>query len=257
MNFFDPNLHPSTLFEMGGLGHGALMLMLFALLGVLIVFRKQMPKLRDHRAFMAGSAAFVLGLETISYVFKFTYPITETFERLPLQLCSSLKIIICVLILARRYDLVKYVSTLAIGCGFISFVNLNLGGESFGNFTFWHYVIGHCYLFLAPVLLFLAGETRYEPQTHRNLLVGIGVWSFVIFLANWAFDTNWMYSGPHNTVEVPFLPSWMMQWPMNYVSYVLIAAVMLNGTYAMMRFCQARMDRRAGALQPAVQLAAT
>lgn len=244
MSFFDPNqVEPSAAFAMGSVGHLALTVLLLVLLAVMVAFRKQLKPLRASRAFMAGSAGFVLGLETLSYVLKLVYPCHPAYERLPLHLCASLKIAITLLVLFEKYDWVKYLSVLGIGCGFISFVNLNLGGESFGNFMFWHYAIGHYYLFLAPVFLFLTGDTRYELKTHLRMCVGLAAWSFTVFLANWVFDTNYMYTGPHNTVVVPFLPDGLMAWPMNYVSYVGIAFIILNGVYLLLRSVQARMDR--------------
>ncbi len=238
LEFFDPNVHGSRLFAMGGAGHVALNLGLVLLLVSLVVFRRQLPRLRQSRPFMAGSAGFVLGLEVLSYALKLACPTSPTWELLPLQLCSSLKIVITLLILFERYDLVRYFAVLAIGCGFISFANLNLHGESFGNFAFWHYAIGHYYLFAAPLFLFLCGEVRFELQTHLRMKLGLAVWSFTVFLVNWAFDTNYMYTGPHNDTVVPFLPPAMMRWPFNYVSYVLIAFVLLNVTYVVLRSVQ-------------------
>lgn len=234
MNFFDPNVHSSDLFAMGSPGHLALGLGLFVGLALLLVFKRQLPALRNSRAFMAGAAGFVLGLEAISYALKFIYPCDPAWERLPLHLCASLKIAITVLVLARRYEWLKYLSVLAIGCGFISFANLNLHGESFGNFAWWHYVIGHYFLFLAPIFLLLTGDT-YDTKTHLRMCAGLAGWSFTVFLINWAFDTNYMYSGPHNDTVVPFLPDSWMAWPFNYVSYVGIALVLLNVTYGIIR----------------------
>lgn len=237
-DFFDPNRHVSSLFELGSPGHLALLFGLLAAALVMIALRHHLPRLRQRRAFMAGTAGFVLGLEATSYLLKFIYPCDPAWERLPLQLCASLKVAITVLILLGRYDWLKYLSVLALGCGFISFANLNMHGEGFGNFMWWHYVIGHLYLFLAPLFFILTGEHRAERPVHARMCLGLGLWSLTLFFVNWAFDTNYMYTGPHNDTVVPFLPASMMQWPFNYASYVLIAAVLLNGTYGLMRFFQ-------------------
>ncbi len=133
-NFFDPNEHSSQTFAMGGIGHLALVLILPGLLALLIFFKKSLDALSENRAFMAGTAAFVLSIELASEVFKFIYPCPSAFERFPLHLCATLKIAIANLVLLKRYDLVKYLSIWAIGSGFISFANLNLGGGSFENF---------------------------------------------------------------------------------------------------------------------------
>ena len=239
LDFFDPAVHsPSALFAMGGVGHIALNLGLVLLLATMVVFRRQLPALRQRRTFMAGTAGLVLGLEVLSYVFKLAYPGTPAFELLPLQLCSSLKIAITLLIVFERYELVRYLSVLAIGCGFISFANLNLHGESFGNFTLWHYSIGHYYLFAAPLFLFLCGEHHFDLRVHLKMCAGLALWSFTLFVVNWALDTNYMYTGPHNDTVVPFLPASMMRWPFNYVSYVMIAFVLLNVTYGILRLAQ-------------------
>ena len=192
---------------------------------------------------MAGAAAFVLSSELISYVFKFIYGFEPAFERIPLHLCGSLKIALTVLILFRRFDLVKHISTWAIGAGLISFVNLNLGGKGFSSFMFWHYLWGHYYLFLAPILLFLAGEYRYDITSFAKSMLGLFLWSLAIFFANWIFDTNWMFTGPHNTTAVPFIPVRFMVWPLNYLSYVMVALILLVAVYAVLRISQARMDR--------------
>ncbi|HEY3452000.1 MAG TPA: hypothetical protein VGK67_36915 [Myxococcales bacterium] len=242
MNFFEPHKGTSQLFAMGGTGHLALLLLMFGLLSAMVVFKKELWRLRQSRAFMAGTAAFVLSSETVSSALQFFYPFQHSYERIPLHLCASLKIAVAVLILLERYDLVKFISTWAIGAGFISFANLNLNGESFGSFMFWHYLWGHLYLFLVPVLLFLTGEFRYEHRTHARSILGLFLWSLVIFFANWALDANWMYTGPHNDTVVPFIPGRFMAWPFNYVSYVLVGLTLLNLVYAILWFCQGRRD---------------
>jgi hypothetical integral membrane protein (TIGR02206 family) len=238
MRFFDPNVAGSTLFKMCGVGHAALVVLLFGLLGVLIAFRKELPRLRHNRGFMAGTAGFILTVEAMSYLFKFIYPFSPAWERLPLHLCATLKIAFAICVLLERYDLAKYISLWAIGAGLISFVNLNLGGASFANFAFWHYVVGHLYLFLMPLFLFLTGDFRYDFPYHARSLAGLGGWSLLVFFVNRIFDTNYMYSGPHNHIAVPFLPDAMMVWPFNYVSYVSIAMVLLNVVYVVLRLFQ-------------------
>ncbi len=240
MNFFDPNAGHRDLFEIGGPGHLTLLALIFALLGVMVAFRGALPGLRRRRAFMAGTAAGILTLEALSYAFKFIYPFAPAWERLPLHLCASLKIAFALCVLFERYDLAKYISVWAIGAGLISFVNLNLEGGSFGNFAFWHYVFGHLYLFLMPIFLFLTGDFRYDLRYHLRSLAGLAGWSLLVFLLNWAFDTNYMYSGPHNHTAVPFIPPAMMVWPFNYVSYVVTAMVLLNAIYALLRLFQGR-----------------
>ncbi len=253
MNFFNPtNASPSNLFEMGSAGHLALVLISFALLGLMIAFRRDLKRLRDDRRFMAGTAGFILTLEALSYLFKFTFPFSPAWERIPLHLCASMKIVLALCILFERYDLAKYVSVWAVGCGFISFANLNLEGGSFGNYGFWHYVIGHLYILLMPVFLFLTGDFRYDVRYHLKSLAGLGVWSFIIFCVNWAFDTNYMYSGPHNHTAVPFIPDAMMVWPFNYVSYVLTAMVLLNLIWGVLMFFQRRLEAGAALVPVAV-----
>ncbi|MGC4120738.1 MAG: YwaF family protein [Myxococcales bacterium] len=243
MKFFEPHTGTSELFRMGGPGHLALVVLAFALVVVMVALRQELWRLRRSRAFMAGTAAFVLASEAVSSGLQFVYPFPHAWERLPLHLCASLKIAVAVLILFERYDLVKLISTWSIGAGFISFANLNLNGESFGNFMFWHYLWGHLYLLAAPVLLFLVGEYRYDHRTHARSLAGLFLWSLVVFFANWAFDANWMYTGPHNDTVVPFVPARFMVWPFNYVSYVVTALVLLNLVYVILWSCQGAKER--------------
>ncbi len=253
MRFFDPNGNAgSTLFEMGSSGHLALLALAFGLLALMILYRRDLPKLRNDRRFMVGTAGFILTLEALSYLFKFIYPFSPHWERLPLHLCASMKIAFALCVLFERWDLAKYLSVWAIGAGFISFANLNLEGGSFSNFGFWHYVLGHLYIMLMPVFLFLTGDYRYDLKSHLVSCAGGGSWSFVVFLINWAFDTNYMYSGPHNTVAVPFVPDAMMVWPFNYVSYVLTALVLLNVIWGLLVYFQGRGERQAAALEPVV-----
>jgi len=243
MDFFDPNVHSSDLFRMGGAGHLALVLILFGLLALMVLNRNRLAQLRQSRAFMAGTAGFVLSLELGAGLLKFIYPCEPAFERIPLQLCATLKLAITALILLKRYDLVKYVSIWAIGAGFISFANLNLAGGSFGNFSFWHYLVGHYYLFVVPIFLFLTGEFRYDLRYHSRSVLGLAAWSLLIFLVNWAFDANYMYSGPHNETVVAFIPDRFMVWPLNFVSYLLIGVVLLSSIFAILRISQGRLDR--------------
>ncbi len=242
MDFFDPSSHGSARFAMGGLGHLVLVLILFGLLALMIGFRKELFRLRQSRAFMAGTAAFVLSLEGIAAISKFIYPCVPAFERYPLHLCASLKIVITMLVLMQRYDLVKYLSIWSIGAGFISFANLNLGGGSFENFAFWHYLFGHYYLFALPILLFLTGEFRYDLRYHTRSMFGLLAWSLLIFFVNWAFDANYMYSGPNNEVVVAFIPARWMVWPMNFVSYSLVGIVLLSAIFFILSVSQRRMD---------------
>ena len=241
--FFDPNPHPSAVFAMGSAGHLALVLILLGLLALLVHFRTQLWRLRESRAFMAGTAAFVLTMELAASAMGVAWASGTTYEIIPLHLCASLKIAIAVLVLLERYDLVKYLSIWAIGAGFISFANLNLAGGSFENFAFWHYLVGHYYLFLVPLFLFLTGENRYDLEHHTRSMLGLAVWSLIVFIVNWVFDTNYMYSGPHNETVVPFIPARFMIWPLNYVSYLLVGLILLNGIYFILRFAQDRMDR--------------
>jgi hypothetical integral membrane protein (TIGR02206 family) len=252
MDFFNPNAGSSNLFEMGGPGHLALLVLLFGLLALLTLSRSRLRPLRDSRVFMVGTAAFILAMEGSSYALKFIYPFAPAYERLPLHLCASLKIAVAVLCLLERYDLAKYISLWAVGAGFISFANLNLEGASFGNFGFWTYLIGHLYLFLIPVFLFLTGDFRYDLRSHLRSMAGLFVWSLLIFLVNWIFDTNYMYSGPHNHTVVPFIPDAMMVWPFNYVSYAVTGLVLLNVTYALLMFAQRRMGESSAAAPAAL-----
>lgn len=255
MGFFDPNAGTSELFAMGGAGHAVLALSLFGLLAVLVAFKKRLPSLRANRPFMAGTAALVLVLEAMSYLFKFVLPYTGPgYERLPLHMCAALKILVATFILLERYDLVKFVGIWSIGAGFISFANLNLNGGSFGQFNFWHYVIGHYYLFLAPLFLFLTGDLRYDHRYHARSILGIFLWSVATFFVNWIFDSNYMYSGPHNDTSVPFVPAQLMVWPFNFFSYVVTGLLLLNLIYAILWFCQGRMAP--GAPGPTQALAA-
>jgi hypothetical integral membrane protein (TIGR02206 family) len=243
MDFFDPTAHSDAYIAFGSWGHLGLLGLLFGLLALMIVFRKRARSLADNRPFMATTAAFVLLSETSTYILKFIYGYEPFYERFPLHLCGSLKIALTILILLERYDLAKYISIWCIGAGFISFANLNLDGVGPGTFMFWHYLWGHFYLFLAPILIFLAGKFRYDLRFLLRSLLGLFVWSFAIFLVNWAFDTNYMYSGPHNTTEVPFIPARFMVWPLNYLSYVLVALILLSGVYLLLRAGQRGLDK--------------
>jgi uncharacterized membrane protein YwaF len=256
LDFLNPAVTtPHSPFEMGTLGQLSLIALLFVQLGALIAFRRQLPKLRQNRAFMAGTAGFVLGLEVLSYALKLIVPTAPAWEILPFQLCSSLKIVVTILVLLEQYQAIRYFAVLAIGCGFISFANLNMHGESFGNFAFWHYVIGHDYLFVLPIFLYAGGEYRADKLSHSVMCKGLAAWSFTIFLVNWVFDTNYMYTGPHNDVTVPFVPESWMRWPMNYVTYVLIALVMLNVIWGVVMLAQRAQRSSRQAPQPSPESA--
>lgn len=242
MDFFDPNAHPSQAFAIGSPGHLVLMVMLFGLLALMVFHRRALHRLRASPAFMRGTAGAVLAVELTADLLKFVYPCGQAFERIPLHLCATLKVVLTVMVLVGRVDLVKNVSIIAIGSGFISFVNLNLGGAGFGNFAFWHYLVGHLYLFALPLFLFLTGEFRCELKHHARAMLGLAAWSLVIFFVNWAFDANYMYTGPHNDTVVPFIPARLMIWPLNYVSYIGVGLVLLSAIYGLLKGFQARLD---------------
>ncbi len=243
--FFDPTLRDSDLFAMGGLGHLALVLIMFVLLALMIGLRGRLGPLRRSNAFMMGSAAFILSIEVFSYALTWIYPVRHFSDHVPLHLCATMKLTVSTLILLKRYDLVRAISIWSIGAGFISFANLSLDGESFGNFMFWHYLAGHYYLFLMPIFLFLTGDFRYDLRFHAWSLAGLIAWSLVIFFVNWGFDSNFMYSGPHNQTQVPFIPARFMIWPMNYFSYVGVGVILLSVIYVFLKLGQERLERDA------------
>ena len=59
---------------------------------------------------------------------------------------------------------------------------------------------------------------------------------------NWGFDTNYMYTGPHNQTVVAFMPESLMVWPLNYVSYVVVALALLSLIFAILWIAQGRRD---------------
>jgi hypothetical integral membrane protein (TIGR02206 family) len=259
MEFFSPRPGSSHLFEIGSAGHLGLMLVVVGLLGALLLFRDELPLLRRSRRFMARTAALILVVEGLSYAIRFSEPGATVFDILPLHLCASLKIAIATLILLERYDLVKPISTWAMAAGFVSFANVNLEGHSFGSFSFWHYVLGHLYLILLPVLLFLMGDFRYDLRSHLRSMAGLFLWSFVVFVLNAVWDTNYMYTGPHNHTAVPFIPAALMVWPLNYVSFALTGVALMSGLYAVLVFFQDRLDGDvvAGGFSPRIPAALT
>lgn len=243
LDFFDPNAGTSRLFAMGGAGHLALNVILLGLVVLAIVFRGALERVRENRRLMVGAALVVLLAEATSYALKFIYPFEPGYERIPLHLCSTLKIALAVLVLLRREDLLKFISLWAIASGFISFANLNLEGQSFDKFMFWHYLVGHYYLFLLPLLYFLTGAFRYDLRYFARSAVGLFLWSLVILVVDWAFDANFMYFGPHNTTAVPFVPDQCMVWPFGYVSFVIVGVILLSAIFGLLRLGQRWMDR--------------
>ena len=244
IGFFDPRKvsDPAGIFAFGGPGHLLLVLVLAALLALLIASRKRLPALRANRSFMVGTATLILCSELAAVALRNIFQFEPAYERIPLHLCPSLKLALPLLIVLDRLDLAKYISIWAIGAGLISLVNLTLGGVGPGSFFFWHYLWGHYYLFLMPIFLFLSGDFRYSLDFHVRSLLGLFGWSLLIFFVNWALDTNWLYSGPHNKTAVPFIPNQFMVWPLNYASYVVVAVVILSVVYQILTFFQPRVQ---------------
>ena len=243
--FFDPNPRPETLFPNYGAGHLVILGIALLLLAQMIWQKDRMVRWRENRRIMAGISIAILIGEIQEYTMMIVHGYEPAYELLPLHLCGMLALLLPILTLFERYDILKFIAGWSVAAGLISFLNLGITHNSPAQLTFFHYCWKHYYLFLFPIFLFIADEYEFAYAEFLGSMAGLLTLSALIFLANWIFGTNYMYIGPENEMEVPFLPDAWLRWPVIYASFIGVGLVLFHGIYGGFALAQWRRRRRA------------
>jgi hypothetical integral membrane protein (TIGR02206 family) len=241
-NFFDPNERADLLIPMYGTIHLIVLLALPILIVLLIWKKESVKKLVVNRAFMTILMLVFLLSEVLHHAFLWIFRYEPYFERFPLHLCASLSILLPVLILKQKYNWVRFFSYWSISAGFISFANPSFQHVDPWSFDFIHYLVRHYFLFLIPVFLQIGIGFRHRYRDFIRSLATLGVYSFLIFLFDWASGANYLYLGKNSTLELPFLPSSFTVWPWVYLSFSGVGIILLHLAYLGL----SRLEKRIG-----------
>jgi hypothetical integral membrane protein (TIGR02206 family) len=242
--FFDPSPRAAELFPMYGRGHLAILVVVALCVGVLAWQKERLVKLRASRRFMVGLSVVVLIGEVQEYTLMIVHRYEPAYELLPFHLCGMLAFLLPILTLMERYDVVRYLAPWSLAAGLISFLNLGITHNDLGQLTFYHYVWKHLYLFLFPIFLFQAGDWQVHYREYAKSIAGLLGLSVVIFFANWAFGTNYLYIGPENEMAVGFLPDALLAWPLIYPSFIVVGLILFHINYAVLALSQGLRERR-------------
>jgi len=229
--FFDLTEFTEVQIPMYGMTHLITVLVLILLLVIILWKKEAVKKLVSDKRFVNRFLAVYLIIELFYWCLIWGYRIEPLYERFPLHLCGSLSILMPVLILSGKRDLVRFFSYWSICAGFISYANPGYVFYSPLGWGFFHYLIRHYFLFLAPVMLQIGWDLRH---TYREFIISsatLAGYAFLIFLLDWAIDANYMHLGRHNPLEIPFLPQAMTVWPWTYPSFILVGIILFHLAY--------------------------
>lgn len=227
-SFFNLTEHHDVRIPMYGQTHLITVIILFFLLLLILWKREFIKRTVNNRRFVKNFMIIYLGLELFYWGLIWGYRIEPLYERFPLHLCGSLSLLMPSLILANRQDLFRFFSYWSIGAGFISYVNPGFVFYTPGGWGFFHYLLRHYFLFLAPIVFQIGWGYRH---TYREFLISLGtlaVYAFLIFLLDWGIGANYMHLGQHNPLEIPFLPTGFTVWPWSYPSFVAVGIILLH-----------------------------
>ena len=243
-SFFDPSPRPVELFPMYGTGHLIALVIMLAFIPLMAWQRERVTALRHNRRFMVGLSLLVLAGEVQEYTMMLVHGYEPAYELFPFHLCGMLALALPILVLVKRYDILRFIASWSVAAGLISLLNLGITHNGPGQLTFYHYFWKHYYLFLFPIFLFIAGEFEVRYRDYGKSMAGLVGLSAVIFLANWAFGTNYMYIGQNNEMSVPFMPDSFMVWPAVYPSFIVVGLVLFHIIFAGFKAAQWVRHRR-------------
>ncbi|MFZ5941125.1 MAG: TIGR02206 family membrane protein [Bacteroidota bacterium] len=229
--FFRLTEHPDVQIPMYGRTHLITVIVMVLLLLLVLWRRDAIKRMVNNRRFVRTFIVGYLLLELFYWILIWAYRTEPFYERFPLHLCGSLSILMPTLVLLDKRDLFRFFSYWSIGAGFISFANPGFVFYTPGGWGFYHYLLRHYFLFLAPVIFQIGWGYQHN---YRRFLASIGtltVYAFLIFLVDWATGANYMHLGQHNPLAIPFLPASFTVWPWSYPSFVGVGLILLHLGY--------------------------
>lgn len=230
-NFFDLNEHAEVLIPMYGTIHLITLAVMLVILPVMIWKKETVKKLVDNQRFISRVAIVYLAIETLYWIMMWSFPYQPFNERFPFHLCGTLSLLLPILILTKRYDALRFFTFWSIGAGFISLVNPSFLHDKPWSFGFIDYLIRHYFLFLFPIFLFIGKGYVFNYRLFLKSMFALMGYSFVMFLVNWVFGTNYMHLGQNNPLPIPFLPKGLSVWPWTYPSFVFVGIILFHVIY--------------------------
>lgn len=229
--FFNPAEHEELIIPMYGTTHFITLAVLVLALLVLLLNRKRVKKIVRNTKALHGIVWGFVGIEILYWALSWIYKVEPFYERFPLHLCGTMAIIMPVLILTKKYKWFRFFSYWSVCAGFISFVNPSFIHDEPWSFAFIQYLVRHYFLFLIPFAIQIGREFKHTYKDFITSLATLAVYSFLIFLLNWATGANFMHLGQNNPLEIPFLPKSFTVWPYTYPSFVGVGLILLHFSY--------------------------
>lgn len=188
-------------------------------------------KLAANRSFMVWMMIIFIADEILFWSNIWIQDATPLITRYPLHLCGTLSIIVPYLVLAKKYNTMRFFMYWSFGAGFISIVNPSYGHEHIFSYMFFHYHFRHYFLLLLPIFLQIGRGYKHEYRIFLKSVATLAAWAFVIFLFDWATGANYMHLGQSNETPIPFLPDSMVRWPVIYPTFVVVGTSILHLIY--------------------------
>lgn len=236
--FFDPTDYSEIMIPMYGTIHLITVLVMLVLVLVIVLKKDAVKRLVNNRTFMVRFIAVFLVIELSYWILLWAYKVEPVYERFPLHLCASLSILMPVLILAEKYNSLRFFSYWSICAGFISYANPGFVFEAPWSYAFIHYLVRHYFLFLIPIVLQVGRGYKHNYREFLSSAATLTGWAFLIFLLDWASGANYMHLGQNNPLAIPFLPAGFTVWPWSYPSFVVVGLILFHLAYLSLRLMQ-------------------
>lgn len=236
--FFDPTEFADVRIPMYGRIHLITVIGMLILLWLLLWQKEKIKKLVANKKLFHRILFIYIVVELSYWSLQWIYSVQPAYERFPLHLCGTLSVLMPILILLQKKSLAQFFSYWAICAGFIAFANPGFVFTEPGSFGFIHYLIRHYFVFLIPIVLQIGWGFKHTYKGFIQSVGGLLVWSFLIFLLDWATGANYMHLGQNNPLEIPFLPASFTVWPWSYPSFVGVGIVLFHLAYLSFRLLE-------------------
>lgn len=227
-NFFDPNEHAEIIIPMYGTIHFITLAIMLAFIPVLIWKKESIKRLSHNRSFMVRFMILFLASEILYWILMWRFEYEPFSDRFPLNLCGSLSLIIPTLVLAKKYETLRFFTFWALGAGLISLINPSFIHDEPWSFGFINYLTRHYFLFLFPIFLIIGRGFYVSYKLFLQSMFTLMGYAFFIFLLNWALGTNYLHLGRYNPLPIPFLPYNLSEWPWTYPSFLVTGVILLH-----------------------------
>jgi hypothetical integral membrane protein (TIGR02206 family) len=242
-NFFDLTEFDEVQIPMYGRTHLITVIIMILFLFLILWQKKRVKKIVANTRLVRGFLIVYLSLEAIYWSLMWGYRIEPLYERFPLHLCGSLSIFMAVLILLEKRNLVRFFSYWSICAGFISYANPGFVFYNPVGWGFFHYLVRHYFLFLAPIMLQIGWGFKHSSREFILSMSTLAGYAFLMFLLDWAIDANYMHLGRHNPLEIPFLPASFTVWPWTYPSFVGVGVILFHLAYFSFKLVEKNTSR--------------